>query len=281
MTDNLILWELQKILEALTKTKKEDTLNFRVIKPTERFNFSKPILNTTKLGLIRLSVYNSVFNMNRNNNQFLYASTVIENGDDSPIAQLLSSNTNTVTNTNSNTNTNTNTKPNTNRERAKFPAMAEPLISRISPNSNITSVLNYIYKGIPLLYSTITPGAYELIEIAELIKEETDGNVVLEPDKNTMKCKNEIKQGALSFDVDNSIASLLGFRKVCINQISIHLKRLLILWVLVLLTFTVMLYLVLKIMVITQIYYILFTRTEPPGYLIIIIPTNISKYDKA
>ena len=49
-----------------------------MIKPTEKFNFNEPILNTTKLGLIRLSVYNSVFNVNRNNNQFLYASTVID-----------------------------------------------------------------------------------------------------------------------------------------------------------------------------------------------------------
>ena len=69
MTDNLILWELQKIHEALTKTKEELTLKFRMIKPTEKFNFCEPILNTTNLGL-RLSVYNSVFNVNRNNNQF-------------------------------------------------------------------------------------------------------------------------------------------------------------------------------------------------------------------
>ena len=92
--------------------------------------------------------------------------------------------------------------------------MAEPLISSISPDSNITSVPNYNYKGIPLLYSTITPGAYELTDLAESIKEETDGNVIIEPDKNTMKCQMEIKQGALSFDVENSIASLLGFREV-------------------------------------------------------------------
>ena len=56
MTDNLILWELQKIREALTKTKEEHTLNFRMIKPTQKFNFSEPIHNTTKLYLIRLSV---------------------------------------------------------------------------------------------------------------------------------------------------------------------------------------------------------------------------------
>ena len=70
MTDNLILYELQKIHEALTKTKKEHTLKFRVIKSTGKFNLSELMLNTTKLGLIRLSVYNFVFNVNRRNNQF-------------------------------------------------------------------------------------------------------------------------------------------------------------------------------------------------------------------
>ena len=44
-----------------------------MIKSTEKFNFSEPILNTTKLGLIGLLVYNSVFNENRRNNQFLCA----------------------------------------------------------------------------------------------------------------------------------------------------------------------------------------------------------------
>ena len=89
MTDNLILYELQKIHEALTKTKEEHTLIFRMIKPTEKFNFSERILNTTKLGLIRLSVYNSVFKVDRRNNQFLYASTVIE--DDEALPRALSS----------------------------------------------------------------------------------------------------------------------------------------------------------------------------------------------
>ena len=78
MTDSLILRELQKIHDDLTKTKEEQTLNFRMIKPVEKFNFSEPIHNATKLGLIRLSVYNSVFNVNRRNNQFLYASTAID-----------------------------------------------------------------------------------------------------------------------------------------------------------------------------------------------------------
>ena len=215
MRDNLILWELQKIHEALIKTKEEHTLNFRMTRATEKFNFSEPILNTSKLGLIRVSVYNPVFNVNRRNIRILYISTVIEDASPirepaSPIAEPLSTNTNTITNTNTNTN----------RERAKPPAMAEPLIS----NSNISSVLNYNYKGIPLLYSTITPGAYELTAIAELLKEKTDGIVIMETDKNTMKCKIEIKQGALSFDVENSIAPLLGFRKV-VYKAGIHTSQ--------------------------------------------------------
>ena len=245
MTENLILWELQKIQDALTKTKEEHTLNFRMIKPTEKFNFSEPILNTTKLGLIRLSVYNSVFNVNRGNNLFLYASTVI--GDDEALPQALRSDPNFTHNPNP--------------------------ISTSSPN--ITSTLNYNYKGVPLLYSTITPGAYELTDIAELIKEETDGKVIIEPDKNTMKCLMEIKQGALSFDIENSIASLLGFGKIVykkgkyksqkifdimgFNKINIHYN------------------------IIsgakdngkdTDILYT-FNLTEPPGYLINIITTNI------
>ena len=52
MTDNLILYELQKIQEALTTAKEEHIFNFRKIKPTEKFNFKEPILNKTKLGLI-------------------------------------------------------------------------------------------------------------------------------------------------------------------------------------------------------------------------------------
>ena len=186
MTDSLILWELQKINDALTKTKEEHTLNFRMTKPTEKFNFSEPILNTTKLGLIRLSVYYSVFNVNRRNNQFLYASTVIEGEAIQELASPI---------------------------RRPASPIAEPLRSNNNTGSNITSVLNYNYKGIPLLNSTIIPGAYELTDIAELLKEETDGNVIIEPDKNTMKCLMEIKQGAISCDVENSIAPLLGFRK--------------------------------------------------------------------
>ena len=186
-----------------------------------------------------------MFNVNRRNNQFLYASTVIE--DEEALPQALSSDPNFARNPNP--------------------------ISTSSPN--ITSILKYNYKGVPLLYSTITPGAYELTDIAEIIKEESDGNVIIEPDKNTMKCLMEIKQGALSFDIENSIASLLGFRKIIyikgkyksqknidimgFNNINIHCN------------------------IIsgakdngkdTDILYT-FNLTEPPGYLINIIPTNI------
>ena len=64
MTDNVNLYELQKIHGALTKTKEEHTLKFRMIKSLERFNFSEPELKATRLGLIKLSVHNSVFNVN-------------------------------------------------------------------------------------------------------------------------------------------------------------------------------------------------------------------------
>ena len=211
-----------------------------MIKPTERFNFSEPILDTTKLGLIRLSVYNSVFNVNRRNNQFLYASTVIEGEEALP--QALSSGPNPYSNS----------------------------------RPNITSVLNYNYKGIPLLYSTITPGAYDLTDIAELIKEETDGNVIIEPDKNTMKNLMEIKQGALSFDVDNSIAPLLGFRKIVYKKGKYKSQK-----VVDIMGFSTI---NIHCNVIsgvkdkgnnTDILYT-FTLTEPPGYLINFIPTSVS-----
>ena len=202
-TDSLMLRELQNIHEALTKTKEEYTLNFRMIKPTEKFNFSEPILN----GLIRLSVYNSVFNVNGNKNKF------------------------------------------------RFNSLDRQVFSDTK------------------LY--ITSGAYELSEIAEIIKEETEGNVIIEVDKNTMKCKMEIKQGVLSFDVENSIGSLLGFRKVLyragtytsqkivdimgFNNINIHCN-------------------IISGAKVngkdTDILYT-FKLTEPPGYLINIIPTNI------
>ena len=68
-----------------------------MIKTTEKFNFSEPILNTTKLGLNRLSVYN---NVNRGNNQFLCAGTVLD--DDDALAEPVISISNTNFNPTSN-----------------------------------------------------------------------------------------------------------------------------------------------------------------------------------
>ena len=67
------------------------------------------------------------------------------------------------------------------------------------------------------------PGAYELIEIAELIKEETNGNRIIEPEKNTMKIFMEIKEGAINFDIENSIDPILGFRKIVYEQGKIYI----------------------------------------------------------
>ena len=194
MTDNLILYELQKIDE--TQTKEEHTLIYRMIKPTDKFNFNEPILNARKLGSIRLSVYISVFIVN---NQFLYSDN-----------------------------------------------------------------------------KAITPGAYELTEIAELKKkQETNGNVIIEPDKNTMKCLMEMKQGAINFDVENSIASLLGFRKAVYKQGKNSSQK----------TVDIMGFNTINIHcnVISDVkdngystdIINTFTLTKPPGYLINIIPTNI------
>ena len=125
------------------------------------------------------------------------------------------------------------------------------------------------------LNKAITPGVYELTEIAESIKEETNGNVIIEPDKNEMKCLMEIKQGAISFDVENSIASLLGFRKAIYKQGKYTSQKIV----------DIMGFNTINIhcSIIfgakdnckdTDILYT-FNITKPPGYLINIIPTNI------
>ena len=172
-----------------------------MIKPAEKFNFSEPILNSSKLGLIRLSVFNSVFNVNRRNNQFLY-DTQGETWSDSRILVFI-------------------------------------------------------------------PGA------SELIKEETNCNVIIEPDKNTMNCLMEIKQGAINFDIENSKAPLPGFRKIVYEQGKYTSHKIM----------DIMGFSTINIHcnVIsgvkgdgnnTDILYT-FTLTEPPGYLINIIPINI------
>ena len=121
------------ISKELTKTKDEHTLNYRMKRPTDGFQFNKPIINTSKLGLIRLSVYNSVFNITERNNIFIHASKI----------------------------------------------------------------------------STIPLGEYELVDIADIIKQETNNNVLIQADENRMKCK--VLQEVISSDVDNSVGLLLGF----------------------------------------------------------------------
>ena len=207
MTDNLFLRELQNMHEALTKTKEEHTLNFRMIKPTEKFNFSEPILNSSKLGLIRLSVYNSVFNVNRRNNQFIY------------------------------------------------------------------DIKGETWSDTRIL--AIIPGAYEIFEIAELIKEETNGNVIIESDKNTMKISMEVKQGAINFDLENSIAPLLGFRKIVYEQGKYTSQE--IVDIIGFSTINIHCNVISGVKDNgnnTDILYT-FTLTEPPGYPINFIPTNI------
>ena len=207
MTDNFILYELQKIHDALTKTKEEHTLNFRMIKPTEKFNFSEPILKSSKLSLIRLYVYNSVFNVNRRKNQFFY-DTQGETWSDTRILAVI-------------------------------------------------------------------PGAYELIKIAELIKEENNRNVIIETDMNTMKSLMEIKQGAINFDIEISISPLLGFRKIVYKKGKYTSQK-----IVDIMGFSTINIHCNVISCVkdngnnTDILYT-FTLTEQPGSLINIIPTNI------
>ena len=180
-----------------------------MIKTNERFYFNNPILKTTKMGLIRLSVYNSVFNITERNNQFKFTNPQVFHQVDA----------------------------------------AKVFI--------------------------IPPGSYELTDMADIIKQETNNNVLIQVDKNTTKCKTEVLQGVINFNVENSVASLLGFGKqiysrgkyttnkiidiMGFNTINIHCN------------------------IIsgakdngkdTDILYT-FNLTEPPGYMIINIPTNV------
>ena len=170
-----------------------------MMRPTERFHFNEPILNTSKLGLIRLSIYNSVFNKTERNNRFKYASKII----------------------------------------------------------------------------TIPPGAYEIVDIADIIKQETNNNVLIQADKNTMKCKVEVIQDVISFDVDNSVGSLLGFdRKIYSTGIHIATK---IVDIMGFNTINVHCNIISGVKDNgndTDILYT-FNLIEPPGYMINIIPNNV------
>ena len=209
MTDSLILWELQKITKQLTKTKEEPTLNFRMVKPNERFHFNNPILNTTKIGLIRLSVLNSVFNITERNNHFVF----------------------------------------TNPQAFHHIDAAKVFI--------------------------IPPGSYELTDIADIIKQETNTKILIQVEKNSMKCKMEVLQGVINFNVENSVASLLGFDKQIYSKGEYTTNK-----IIELMRFNTI---NIHCNIIsgakdngkdTDILYT-FNLTEPPGHLINIIPINI------
>ena len=68
-------------LTEQTQRKAVETLEFKMIKPRETFHFNPPIQTTgdCMLGLIGLEVYNSIFNITKENNKFeLYTDTFDE-----------------------------------------------------------------------------------------------------------------------------------------------------------------------------------------------------------
>ena len=120
----------------------------------------------------------------------------------------------------------------------------------------------------------VAPVAYELIEIAELIKEETNGNVIIESDKNTKKCLMEIKQGAINFDIENSLAPLLGFTKKVYKQGKCTSQKIVYMGFSTINIHCNVISGVKDNGSSTHILYT-FNLTEPPCYLINSIPTNI------
>ena len=82
-TENLLLSitkNCEKLVEQ-THRKPEETLEFKMLKPRETFHFNPPIhtKGDWMLGLIDLEVYNSIFNITKENNKFeLYADTFDE-----------------------------------------------------------------------------------------------------------------------------------------------------------------------------------------------------------
>ena len=90
-----------------------------------------------------------------------------------------------------------------------------------------------------------------------------------------MKCLMEIKQGAISFDVENSIASLLGFRKAVYKQGKYLSQK--IVEIMGFSTINIHCNMISGVKDNGNNTDILctFTLTEPPGYLINIIPNNI------
>ena len=82
-TENLLL-SITKNCETLvqqTHRKPEETLEFKMIKPRETFHFNPPIQikEDWMIGLIDLEIYNSTFNITKENNKFeLYTDTFDE-----------------------------------------------------------------------------------------------------------------------------------------------------------------------------------------------------------
>ena len=70
----------EKLVEQ-THRKPEETLEFKMVKPRETFHFNPPtqVKEDWMLSLIDLEVYNSIFNVTKENNKFeLYTDTFDE-----------------------------------------------------------------------------------------------------------------------------------------------------------------------------------------------------------
>ena len=94
-----------------------------------------------------------------------------------------------------------------------------------------------------------------------------------------MKSLMEVKQGAINFDIENSIVPLLGFRKIVYEQGKYASQK--IVDIMVFSTINIHCNVISGIKDNgnnTDILYT-FTLTEPPGYLKIIIPINILYQD--
>ena len=89
-----------------------------------------------------------------------------------------------------------------------------------------------------------------------------------------MKCFMEKKQGAIKFDVENTIFSLLGFRKAVYKQGKYTSQKIVDIMGCSTINFHCNVISGVKDNGKTDIIYT-FTLTEPPGYLVNIIPTNI------
>ena len=121
----------------------------------------------------------------------------------------------------------------------------------------------------------LPPGSYELTDMIDIIKHETNNNVLIQVNKNTMKCKIEVLHGFINFDVENSIASLLGCDKQIYSKGKYTTNK--IVDIMGFNTINIHCNIISEAKDNGKDTDILFTfnLTEPPGYLINIIPTNL------